>query len=45
VPHFLPGFNELLKRFTDRLGIPNTLINAGAESMYPEFQQKLRPRP
>jgi hypothetical protein len=45
VPHILPGFNDLLKRFTDRLGIPNSLINAGAESMYPEFQNRLRQQP
>ena len=45
VPHFLPGTNALLKRFTDKRRIPENAIFGGAETMYPEFRQKLRTQP
>lgn len=45
VPHFIPGTNDLLKRFTDKRGVPADAIFSGAETMYPEFRQKLRSEP
>jgi hypothetical protein len=41
VPHIPPGRNEFLKEFTEKLGVPENSINAGAETMYPEFRSKL----
>ncbi len=45
VPHVMPGTNDLLKRFTDKRGIPADAIFGGAATMYPEFKEQLRPRP
>jgi hypothetical protein len=49
VPHHLPGTNTLLGEFSDQYGIPFEATRGGAETMYPEFQKKLkqmtRPRP
>jgi hypothetical protein len=45
VPHFLPGSHDLLKRFTDKRGVPADAIFGGAATMYPEFQGRLRPQP
>jgi hypothetical protein len=42
IPHALPGENDSIKQFTDRLKIPLETIWAGAETMYPEFKSKLR---
>ena len=42
VPHVLPGANDMIKDFTNRLKIPSETIWAGAETMYPEFKSKLR---
>ncbi len=42
VPHFLPGENPFLAEFPDKIGIPREAIFAGAESMYPDFQKKLK---
>jgi hypothetical protein len=41
VPHLLPGTNTMIRQFPERLQIPLELMNAGAESMYPEFKKKL----
>jgi hypothetical protein len=42
VPHVLPGANEMIKQYPDRMKIPFETIWAGAETMYPEYRQKLR---
>ena len=42
VPHHLPGTNTFLKEFTDRHGIPADAARGGAETMYPEYQLKLK---
>jgi len=49
VPHHLPGANTLLGEFSEQYGIPFEATRGGAETMYPEFQKKLKqmtiPRP
>ena len=42
VPHFLPGENPFLKDIRARYGIPADAPTGGPETMYPEFQRKLR---
>ena len=42
VPHFLLGENPFLKDIRARYGIPPDTPTGGAETMYPEFQRKLR---
>jgi len=42
VPHFLPGENPFLKEFPQRWGIPEDAARGGAETMYPEYQKKLK---
>jgi hypothetical protein len=42
VPHFLPGENPFLKEFPQRWGIPEEAAHGGAETMYPEYQKKLK---
>jgi hypothetical protein len=49
VPHHLPGTNTLLSEFSGEYGIPFEATRGGAETMYPEYQKKLKqmtiPRP
>jgi len=45
VPHNLPGtpqYNDDVKDFANRYDIPWDVITAGAETMYPEIQDKIR---
>jgi hypothetical protein len=42
VPHYLPGANPYLSEFAIRHRLPLEATRGGAETMYPEFQQKLR---
>jgi len=45
VPHNLPGTAQYLndvKDFANRYGIPWAVVTAGAETMYPEIQAKIR---
>ena len=42
VPHWLPGTNPYLKEFSDWYGIPFEATRGGAETMYPEYRQKLK---
>jgi hypothetical protein len=42
VPHFPLGENPFLKDLRARYGLPADAPTGGAETMYPEFQQKLR---
>ncbi len=45
IPHHLPGTNEFLAEFPARYGIPTQAAMGGAETMYPEYQQKLKTLP
>jgi hypothetical protein len=45
VPHFLPGKSPYLGDFAYRYGIPIEAANGGAETMYPEYMEKLRKLP
>ena len=42
VPHFLPGANSNLEEFRKGHNLPETATRGGAETMYPEFADKLR---
>ena len=42
VPNYLPGQNPFMREFADRYGIPVEAVLGGAETMYPEYQQKLK---
>jgi hypothetical protein len=42
VPHHLPGKNEWLTEYSTRMGIPAEAFLGGAETMFPEYQLKLR---
>lgn len=50
VPHHLPGTNPFLNEFPAKYGVPPEATRGGAETMYPEYQLKLKnmkvlPRP
>jgi hypothetical protein len=45
IPHHLPGTNEFLAEFPARYGIPTEAAMGGAETMYPEYQLKLKTLP
>jgi glyoxylase-like metal-dependent hydrolase (beta-lactamase superfamily II) len=42
VPHYLPGKNPFLLNATTRYGVPEIAVKGGAETMYPEFEAKLK---
>jgi hypothetical protein len=42
VPNFLPGQNPFVDEFGRKYGIPPTATLGGAETMYPEYQRKLK---
>jgi hypothetical protein len=42
VPHFMPSENPFLKEFRDQTGLPEIATRGGAETMYPEFQEKVK---
>jgi hypothetical protein len=42
VPHFLPGENDNLLDFRKNHNLPETATRGGAETMYPEFAEKLK---
>lgn len=42
VPAYLPGENPFLEETRKRLNLPEVATRGGAETMYPEFAQKLR---
>ncbi|MBM3818209.1 MAG: hypothetical protein FJW14_04195 [Acidimicrobiia bacterium] len=44
VPAYFPGENPFLAETRKRRGLPEEALRGGAETMYPEFQQKLRGR-
>jgi hypothetical protein len=45
VPNFLPGENPFLSEHADKLHIPVEAALGGAETMYPEFQIKMKTLP
>jgi hypothetical protein len=42
VPNFLPGQNPFVSEFAAKYGIPLEATLGGAETMYPEFQKKMK---
>jgi hypothetical protein len=42
VPHWLPGANPYLREFSEWYGLPFEATRGGAETMYPEYRQKLK---
>jgi hypothetical protein len=42
VPHKLPGTNKDIKEFSIHYGIPEDVAAGGAETMYPEYREKLK---
>jgi glyoxylase-like metal-dependent hydrolase (beta-lactamase superfamily II) len=42
VPNYLPGKNPFLKEHAEKLHIPLEAALGGAETMYPEFHQKMK---
>ena len=45
VPHHLPGKNSFLLEFPIKYGLPAEAARGGAETMYPEYQLKLKDMP
>ena len=45
VPHHLPGTNTFLNEFPDKYHLPAQAARGGAETMYPEYQLKLKGMP
>jgi hypothetical protein len=41
VPHHLPGSNDDINWFSRRYGIPMSVVNSGAGSMYPEIRSQI----
>jgi hypothetical protein len=42
IPHYLPGSNPYLDEFAIKWGLPREAVRGGAETMYPEYMEKLR---
>jgi TPP-dependent trihydroxycyclohexane-1,2-dione (THcHDO) dehydratase len=42
VPHHLPGTNEQLKEFCERVGLPFEATRGGKATIYPEYQLTLK---
>jgi len=42
VPHHLPGTNPFLNEFADKYGLPRESARGGAETMYPEYREKMK---
>jgi len=45
VPHYLPGENPFLQEFVKRTGAPAAATRGGPETIYPEYQVKLKADP
>jgi hypothetical protein len=45
VPHHLPGQNPNTTEFAERHGLPVPPTRGGAETMYPDYMQKLKTIP
>jgi len=44
VPHHLPGENPFLQEFVKRTGAPASAVRGGADTIYPEYEAKLKGR-
>lgn len=42
VPHHLPGTNTMLTEFAEKVRLPLEATKGGAETMYPEYMEKLK---
>ena len=42
VPHHLPGTNQFLGEFPKKYSLPDGATRGGADTMYPEYQQKMK---
>jgi hypothetical protein len=42
VPHYLPGANPFVAEAATRIGLPPDVIQGGAETIYPEYRERLR---
>ncbi len=42
VPHHLPGMNDQLKAFAERLGLPFEVTRGGKDTTYPEYELRLK---
>ena len=45
VPHYLPGENPFLLEIVKRTGVPEAPTRGGPETIYPEYQKKLKADP
>jgi hypothetical protein len=45
VPHYLPGQNPYLTEFAAQHGLPVEPTRGGAQTMYPEYMQKVKAMP
>jgi hypothetical protein len=45
VPNFLPGENPFVAEFAAKYHLPLAATLGGADTMYPEFQQKMKTMP
>jgi hypothetical protein len=45
VPHHLPGTNTFLNEFPEKYKLPAQAARGGAETTYPEYQEKLKTMP
>ena len=45
IPHYLPGTNPYLQEYQANHGIPSEAAMGGAETMYPEYKQKIAKMP
>ena len=44
MPHYLPGKNPYVGEMTKRYGIPVEALMGGAETMYPEYREVIKPK-
>ena len=42
MPHYLPGVNPFFAEAEKRTGIPAEALTGGAETLYPEYRQRLK---
>ena len=42
VPHYLPGKSPFYGEFAKKFGLPIEAAQGGAETMYPEYMQKMK---
>jgi hypothetical protein len=45
VPHYLPGENPFLEEFASRFGVAVEAARGGAETMYPDYMEKVKKMP